>query len=83
LRVTLRLMSTITFRSDPEVDKALGFLTGDRGDRSRAIRDAILDAWHARQEAALRAEALSLAGDAMDVAEARAVLSDMESIRAW
>lgn len=76
-------MATITFRTDLEVDQALRDLTADRGDRSQAIRDAILTTWRLRQAEMLRQEAEALANDADDRAEARAVLSDMESLRAW
>ena len=76
-------MATITFRTDLEVDEALRALTADRGDRSQAIRDAILTTWRLRQAELLRDEAEAIAGDPKDRAEARAVLSDMESLRAW
>ncbi|MGL5817709.1 MAG: hypothetical protein ACRCYR_09120 [Phycicoccus sp.] len=75
-------MATITFRTDPAVDEALDELV-DGGDRSRAIREAILVAHRVRRAARLRAEAEDLAADEADVAEARAVLADMESLRAW
>ncbi|MGL4744489.1 MAG: hypothetical protein ACRCXL_08895 [Dermatophilaceae bacterium] len=75
-------MSTITFRTDSTVDDALAELAGD-GDRSRAIREAILVAHRVRRAERLRAEALELAADEADVAESRAVLADMESLRAW
>jgi predicted transcriptional regulator len=75
-------MSTITFRADEDVDRALADLTeGDR-DRSQVIRDAILAEWRRRQAERLRAEAEALAADPEDRAEARAVLTDMESVRA-
>jgi hypothetical protein len=76
-------MSTITFRTDDVVDAALADLTSGDRDRSQAIRDAILLAWRTRQDERLRAEAAALAADIDDVAEARAVLSDMETLRAW
>jgi predicted transcriptional regulator len=76
-------MSTITFRYDGEVEQALAELTSDGRERSQVIREAILTAWHAGQAAALRAEAEALAADPDDRAEARNVLSDMESLRAW
>jgi hypothetical protein len=47
------------------------------------IRDAILAAWRQRHEEQLRAEAEAIAADADDRAEARSVLADMESLRAW
>jgi hypothetical protein len=76
-------MATITFRTDHEVDEALMALTADRGDRSQAIRDAILTTWRLRQAELLREEAEAIAADPEDRAEARAVLADMESVRAW
>jgi predicted transcriptional regulator len=76
-------MSTITFRADDEVDQALADLTSGERDRSQVIRDAILAAWRLRRDDLLRAEATSLAADPEDQAEARAVLTDMESLRAW
>jgi predicted transcriptional regulator len=76
-------MSTITFRADDEVDRALAELTSGDRDRSQVIRDAILAAWRQRHEEQLRAEAEAIATDADDRAEARSVLADMESLRAW
>ena len=58
-------------------------LTGGERDRSQVIREAILAAWRARRDEQLRAEAEAVAADADDQAEARAVLADMESLRAW
>jgi Arc/MetJ-type ribon-helix-helix transcriptional regulator len=76
-------MSTITFRTDPEVDLALQDLSTEQGDRSQVIRDAILLAWRARQDEALRHEALALAHDEADVAEMRAAAADLADLRAW
>jgi predicted transcriptional regulator len=76
-------MSVITFRADDEVDQALADLSGGGRDRSQVIRDAILAAWRLRHEEQLRAEAEAVAADGDDRAEARAVLADMESLRAW
>ena len=76
-------MATITFRTDPEVDAALSALVAGGRDRSRAIREAILDAARRERAARLRAEAEALAADDQDRVEARAVLEDMESLRAW
>jgi len=76
-------MPTITFRADSEVERALAELvTGDR-DRSQVIRDAILAARRAKRERDLRADADALRADEGDRAEARAVLADMEHLRAW
>ncbi|MET7399712.1 hypothetical protein ABZS66_40145 [Dactylosporangium sp. NPDC005572] len=76
-------MSTITFRTDDDVDRALAELASGDRDRSQVIRDAILAAWRARRDEQIRAEAEAVAADTDDVAEARAVLADMESLRAW
>jgi predicted transcriptional regulator len=76
-------MTTITFRADDDVDRALADLTRGERDRSQVIREAILAAWRLRRDEQLRAEAESLAADADDQAEARALLADMESLRAW
>jgi predicted transcriptional regulator len=76
-------MSVITFRADDEVDRALSELANGERDRSQVIRDAIMAAWRTRHEEELRAEAESIAADDDDRAEARAVLTDMESLRAW
>jgi predicted transcriptional regulator len=76
-------MPTITFRADDDVDAALADLTSGDRDRSQVIREAILAAWRLRQAERLRAEAETVAADPDDVAEARSVLADMESLRAW
>jgi len=76
-------MSTITFRADDDVERALAELTSGDRDRSQVIREAILAAWRARRAEQLRAEAEAVANDPDDVAEAHAVLTDMESLRAW
>jgi predicted transcriptional regulator len=76
-------MSVITFRADDEVDRALSELANGERDRSQVIRDAIMAALRTRHAEELRAEAESIAADENDRAEARAVLADMESLRAW
>jgi hypothetical protein len=55
----------------------------DPRDRSQVIREAIMSAWRERQAQRLRAEAEALAADEDDRREARQVLADMESLRAW
>jgi len=76
-------MATITFRTDDAVDAALAALTSNDRDRSQAIREAILLAWRTRQNEVIKAEAEALAADEGDLAEARQVLTDLESLRAW
>jgi predicted transcriptional regulator len=76
-------MTTITFRADDDVERALADLVSAERDRSQVIREAILTTWRLRQADQLRAEAQAVAADPDDVAEARAVLADMEDLRAW
>lgn len=76
-------MPTITFRTDEDVDRALAELGSNGQDRSQVIREAIMTAWRVRQAQLLRAEAEALAADENDRREAREVLADMESLRAW
>lgn len=76
-------MSTITFRPDEPTERALAELTADGRSVSAVIRDAVLAAARAKRQERLRAEALALAADPEDVAEARAVRADLESLRAW
>jgi hypothetical protein len=76
-------MSTITVRTDAEVEAALEQLTADGSSRSQAVRAAVLEAARARVRQQLEREARALAEDADDLAEARAVQSDLEPLRAW
>lgn len=76
-------MTSITFRTDREVDRALAELMTEGSDRSQTIREAILIAHRLKEASSLRAEADDLVGDSQDVAESRAVLAEMESLRAW
>ncbi len=76
-------MSTLTIRTDPEVERALGSLTGDGRSRSEAARAAILEAARAHRRAQLRAEAERLRNDPEDVEASRELAAEMDSIRAW
>lgn len=77
-------MSTITFRTGPEVDKALDELAaGHDEDRSAAIRRAILDSHRVYRRERLKAQAEALANDPDDRAEIRAVREDLDAISAW
>ncbi|WP_367131447.1 hypothetical protein [Saccharothrix sp. HUAS TT1] len=76
-------MGTITFRPDAETERALAALTANGRSASAAIREALLLAAKVQQAEELRAEALALAADPDDVAEAHAVLADLEPLRAW
>lgn len=76
-------MSTITVRTDAEIEAALSALTADGSTRSQAVRTALLDAARARIRRQVEEESRALACDPDDLAEARAVQADMEALRAW
>jgi hypothetical protein len=77
------MADTITFRPDDDTQRALAALTADGTSVSTAVRSALIDAARARAATALRVEALDLADDEGDRAEAALVLRDMEILRAW
>lgn len=77
------MSQTITFRPDHDAAEALALLTKDGTAVSTAVRNALVESAHSRAQALLRAEALALAADEADRAEAAQVLKDMESLRAW
>lgn len=76
-------MRSITFRPDPDSERALDELMADGTSTSSAIRGALIAAARAKQAERLRAEAAALTADPDDVAEARQVLADLEPLRAW
>jgi hypothetical protein len=76
-------MSTITVRTDAEIEAALAALTADGSTRSQAVRAAVLDAARARVRRQVEEESRAIAADPEDLAEARAVQADMEALRAW
>jgi hypothetical protein len=76
-------MSSITFRPDPDSERALEELTADGTSTSAAIRAALISAARAKTAQRLRDEATALAADPDDVAEAQRVLADLEPLRAW
>lgn len=76
-------MSTLTIRTDEEVERALTSLTAEGRSRSEAARSAILDAARAQRRARLRAEAEELRNDPEDVAASRALTAEMDAVRAW
>ncbi|MHB1612896.1 MAG: hypothetical protein ACYCXA_00385 [Actinomycetes bacterium] len=75
-------MSTLTIRTDPQVERALAALTSDGQSRSEAARSAILEAERAHRRARLRAEAEDLRNDSDDVAASRELAAEMDVIRA-
>lgn len=76
-------MTTLTIRTDPEVERALKSLTCEGMSRSEAVRTAILEAERANRRARLRAEAESLRNHPEDVASSRELAAEMGAIRAW
>ena len=76
-------MSSLTIRTDPEVERALGALTRDGLSRSEAARAAILEAERANRRARIRAEAESRRNDPEDVAASLHLAAEMDAIRAW
>lgn len=76
-------MTTLTIRTDPDIERALSTLTADGRTRSDAVRAAILDAERQLRRAAMRARAEELRNDPEDVAESKRVLAEMDAIRAW
>lgn len=83
IRITLCPMGSLTIRTDPEVERALEALTREGLSRSEAARTAILEAERAHRRARLRAEAESLRDDPEDVAAARELAAEMDTVRAW
>ncbi|MBP2367161.1 ribbon-helix-helix protein, CopG family [Pseudonocardia parietis] len=75
-------MSTLTIRTDPEVERALEALTREGQSRSQAVRAAILEAERAHRRARLRAEAEQLRNDPDDVAASRELAAEMDAVRA-
>lgn len=76
-------MTTLTIRTDREVERALESLTRDGRSRSEVARAAILEAERAQRRARLRAEAEALCNDPDDVAASRQLAAEMDAIRAW
>lgn len=76
-------MSSLTIRTDPEVERALQSLTSDGQSRSEAVRAAILQAERAQRRALLKAEAQQLRNDPDDVSASRELAAEMEALRAW
>jgi hypothetical protein len=73
---------TITFLPDADAARALAELTRDGTSVSNAVRAALIAAARERVWTNIQAEAIALASDAQDRAEAAQVLRDMETLRA-
>jgi Arc/MetJ-type ribon-helix-helix transcriptional regulator len=83
-RSTVGAMANIlSLRSDAEIAAAVDRI-GDRyGNRTDMIKTAILHLAEEVRREELRAEVLQAVNDPDDVAEMRAVLAEMEQLRAW
>lgn len=73
----------MTIRTDEEIERALAALTRGGRSRSDAVRAAIMRAYREERAAQLRAEAEAAADDPDDLAEIRAIRSDLDAISAW
>ncbi len=76
-------MPVVNFRTDPRSDQALAELTADGSTVSEAIRQALVDAVRLRRREQMRRESLDVSQNPVEVAESRAVLREMEELRAW
>jgi uncharacterized protein YoaH (UPF0181 family) len=73
----------VNFRTDERSEAALAELMADGSSTSEAIRQALVDAVRLRRRERMRAESLALRDDAVDRAESRRVLAEMDELRAW
>ena len=79
----MRTVSSLTIRTDADLERALSALTRDGRSRSEVARAAILAAERAQRRARMRAEAESLRDDPEDVAASRQLAAEMDAARAW
>jgi Arc/MetJ-type ribon-helix-helix transcriptional regulator len=71
----------VSLRLDDEAASALDLLMKSGQSRSEAVREALIEAARHKRSAELRAAAEAAAADPADLAEAKAVLAFMESMR--
>ena len=76
-------MAIVNFRTDDLSQQALDELTAEGATVSAAIRQALLDAARQKRRDLMRRESTALLDDAADRAESRAVLRDLDDLRAW
>lgn len=76
-------MAVVNFRTDERADAALAELTADGTTVSEAVRQALVDAVRLRRREQMRRESLESAEDPLELAESRAIQSEMEGLRAW
>lgn len=76
-------MSTLTIRTDADVERALDYLSQEGYSRSQAARLAIVEAERAHRRARMRAEAEQLRNDPEDVAASQELTAELDTVRAW
>lgn len=76
-------MTSVSLRIDPEIDHAFSVLGVTSGNRSRIVRQAILDAAETKLREQERADAERIGKDPDDLAEVARVQEDVEDLRAW
>ena len=76
-------MPIVNFRTDELTQQALEELTADGSTVSAVIRQALLDAARQRRRDLMRRESTALLNDQADLVESRAVLRDVDDLRAW
>ena len=76
-------MPIVNFRTDDLTQQALEELTADGATVSAVIRQALLDAARQRRRDLMRRESTTLLNDPTDLVESRAVLRDVDDLRAW
>lgn len=73
----------ISFRPDAETRKALAELGTVYGTPTETMKTAILHLAEEIRRQQLREESRAAANDPADLAETRAVMAEMEALRAW
>ncbi|MEP6480375.1 MAG: hypothetical protein ABJA94_00015 [Rhodoglobus sp.] len=76
-------MTVVNFRTDEQSQRALDELTADGTPVSTAIRQALLDSVVLRKRDQMRRESTEIVDDPVEAAESRAILADMDELRAW
>lgn len=76
-------MANISFRSDPETDRALSELTAEGSDKSEVIRQALINEARRHRRERMRSQSEALANDPVDKAEMGKIMAEMDAVRAW
>jgi hypothetical protein len=76
-------MAIVSLRTDRETDAALDELGDKFGNRTDTLKAAILRLAEEVRGNRLREESRAAANDPDDLAETKAVMADMDELRAW